>query len=905
MTQAHNSKQGRPYGAFLMLAGIMAGHTFMETARDAMFLMGLPAARLPYMYLLVAAGSLLVARAHRHCDQYQSSEVLGGYLTMSTVVTFVLWWVSAWSHPAVLYALYIWTGLYATAIVTQFWLVVSHSYTITQAKRVYGFIGAGGVTGAIAGAGASRLLAEVSEPRTLLLAAALSLTVCAGATRWGLRPTDVQPAPAPAAAGDTPMRQWRRVMGGRYLRLVAALVLLATATMTGVDYLFKSAAARLVEPEALATFFATVNLSLNTSSLVVQLLLTPWLLRKVGVNRALTVLPLLLVGGATALAVGGGLLAALALVSSERTFKHTVHQTSVELLYVPLTERLRTRVKALIDGLAKRLGQAITSMGILAAVAVGMPESDIAWVVAALAGAWLTVALLLRREYVALFRANLGRGRIQGGAHLPVLDVTSLETLIRALNSEDDAEVLAALSLLEEEGKLDLVPALILHHPSSDVVLAALQRFEAARRDDVVGVAARLKEHPDWRVRAAALRARAHITGDLSVYSGGSEDAHPGVRATAQVGLALARGDQEAKISGMVCEGCGETRLAVVLALSGHRGALVERHLNELANAPEVEVRVNAAEAMALAPSEAYFPALLEMLAQRSVRGAARQAFVAGGRAALDFLATALSDTNVEHRVRRHVPRTISRFRAEWASPILVDRLLKEQDGMVRYKILRGLGRIHTDHPSARLDRKRLQEAADQTLRRIAAHLRWQAALEAGAQGHPERATDSGRLLAGQLRDKVNKATERLLRLMALLHPHEDIERSWRGLSSRAATVRASARELLEHALEGPLRSQVLALVDESSAEEKLAEIDSYAADHLPTYERALSELLAQRSDSLRSLAAYHVAELGLDDFRPELQALEREPSPLLSDVGREALRRLLAPRPTPALGAS
>ena len=34
---------GRPYGAFLTLAAIMAGHTFMESARDGLFLMDLPA----------------------------------------------------------------------------------------------------------------------------------------------------------------------------------------------------------------------------------------------------------------------------------------------------------------------------------------------------------------------------------------------------------------------------------------------------------------------------------------------------------------------------------------------------------------------------------------------------------------------------------------------------------------------------------------------------------------------------------------------------------------------------------------------------------------------------------------------------------------------------------------------
>ena len=102
--------RGRPYGAFFTLAGIMAGHTFLETARDALYLSGLPAARLPYMYLLVALGSVLVARGHRHCDQYESRQVLGGYLLISSVVTTALWAVSGGGDAWVLYALYVWTA---------------------------------------------------------------------------------------------------------------------------------------------------------------------------------------------------------------------------------------------------------------------------------------------------------------------------------------------------------------------------------------------------------------------------------------------------------------------------------------------------------------------------------------------------------------------------------------------------------------------------------------------------------------------------------------------------------------------------------------------------------------------------------------------------------------------------
>ena len=41
-------------GAFLALFGILAGHTLLETARDALFLARLPPSKLPWVYLAIA-----------------------------------------------------------------------------------------------------------------------------------------------------------------------------------------------------------------------------------------------------------------------------------------------------------------------------------------------------------------------------------------------------------------------------------------------------------------------------------------------------------------------------------------------------------------------------------------------------------------------------------------------------------------------------------------------------------------------------------------------------------------------------------------------------------------------------------------------------------------------------------
>src|SRR4029450_3366637 len=93
---------------------------------------------------------------------------------------------------------------------------------------------------------------------------------------------------------------------------------------------------------------------------------------------------------------------------------------------------------------------------------------------------------------------------IQGS--LPPLDVRSLEVLLGALGSTDDAEVVAAVDMLDAYGKLDLVSPLLVYHPSRTVALRALALFTASPRPEVPRFVDRLLEHDDGDIRAAVLR---------------------------------------------------------------------------------------------------------------------------------------------------------------------------------------------------------------------------------------------------------------------------------------------------------------------------------------------------------------------------------------------------------------
>jgi AAA family ATP:ADP antiporter len=902
-------------GAFLTLLGLMAGHALMETARDALFLASLPASRLPWVYLAIPAAVLVVDRAQRLVPaRLQERNVLSALLLVAAAGTLGFWVLLRSPRPWILYALYAWPGVVATALVVRFWTLVGSVFTVTQAKRLFPLIGAGSMLGAIAGAGLARALSTVVEPRMLLLAAAGILLVTAGGPSLAPR-TSAAGAAVPASSGPARRRLAAARHGPReaaligrmvwerpYVRRVALLVLLSSITLTIVDYLFKSGVARHVPAPQLSAFFSTTYLALNLLSLGAQLVLLPWLVRTMGINRVIAVLPLLLLLGAGAVAVVGGLVAVLALKGPDGALRHSLHRTSSEVLYVPLAFELRTQIKGFIDVLGQRGGQAAASLAILAIAGAGGGERALAVAVVALAAGWFLLTLTLRSHYIDVFRSTLQEKSFRMKMDFPQLDLNSLETLIATLNSRNDAEVIAALELLAEEGRTRLIPTLILYHPSSEVVIHALEIFAAAGRDDFVAIGGRLLHHDDPEVRAATLRAWSAVKPDESLLGASYGDPSPAVRATAIVGLialgGLAGEEADEAIDAELARDDTESHLALARAIHRQPAPLFERALLRLAESPDRAVQLEVVWAMRAIGGHGFLPALMKMLPQRRLRPAVRETLATLGDPALAALDSALADPAVPLPIQRHVPRTLCLFAPQAAGPVLLRHLLHHDDGVVRFKILRALGRLRRDHPMLDLDRHVLDDAIGQTLAGAFRALDLRSTLARGGAALPVRVTPVHQLVLSMLKDKEEHAVDRLFRLLALRHVAEDFHSIYAGLHSPNRATRDDSRELLENLVQHPLRDPLLGLVDDAADDARLGRARPYYTPAGLTYDGVLQWLLENGSESLRCMTVYHIEELRLHGFLGQLQAVQAEPSSSLAGVIERAVAFLAGTLP-------
>jgi hypothetical protein len=282
---------------------------------------------------------------------------------------------------------------------------------------------------------------------------------------------------------------------------------------------------------------------------------------------------------------------------------------------------------------------------------------------------------------------------------------------------------------------------------------------------------------------------------------------------------------------------------------------------------------------------------LIRLLSRRPVRDRARNALAAFGPVALERLAFALEDRTQPHAVRRHLPTALASVGSVRAPEILLRHLQNEPDGMIRFKVLRALGRWRKEQPSFPLDVSLLQGALGYAVSTAFRLMGWRRELSAAANADPRLKTELHVILVALLRDKQDHALERVFRLLNLQSGSEEYRRVYRGLHSPHPHSRAGSRELLHHMVLPPVRKPLMTLVDDLHGESDAITMPSEGGGRLrAAYAQVLSEIVACGMESASSLAAAHALELGLEPVRrqiDEVQPLSQEHEEILARASR------------------
>jgi len=823
---------------------IIAFQYATKSLRQAEYIDRLGAQALPLVYLLVAVCSLPVLILYsRSVDRVPRRHLMAVTLLSVAGSLVGFYFLFQLEAPWVPVLFYVWISIVYVLNVSQFWSYSNHVFDPRQARRLFGFIGAGGLLGGIAGGQIAAWTAKLGGDHAALFIAA-AILIIASALVYLIHRLHVSDGPTDSGSPRSSKLEqarggFRTILASRHLQLIAAIMLLTVVVAQIVDVQFSEAVQRATTTLGERTaFFGNFYSIMGIASLVFQLVFTSRIHTRLGIGFATRVLPASMMAGTVVLLIAAGfapallLPAALSLKISEGGIRYSLDQATRELLFLPVPSRARLKAKATIDIFIQRLGKGAAAVLLLPVLFGWITPIEAGWMTIGLISVWLGVTVAMKRQYVRSFRNRLKAANVDAASPIDLSDATSLELLIQALDSENPRLVVTSLELLESNAKGHLVPRLMLHHSDPTVRCRAMRLFAHCGRTDAAPMVDRLLGDENVDVRVEAMHTLAALKGGdtAGLMLPRLDDADPRIRAAAI--SALAGGTKEttaaaeSSLATLLVDDRWEVRREAADVLGAIRGSLFEGSLIRLLYDSDHRV---ARRAIRSAKSRiergeldlVCAPMLIASLRDRRLKHDARDAVVAWGAVVIPALVHFLNDPEENIWVRRAIPKTLSRIESHETAAALA-KSLSVDDAFLRRKVIEALG--PTSHDGDPVVQQAVRQRLEEEVRGYLRHLGDLLGLDLhdGARFQGPLVVWNDRpptFLHHLLSDRMHVQLEATFALLTLLHPEADIRAAQRGLIGTDPASRSHALEYLDNTLSGELRSTVFAAIgDEGHA---------------------------------------------------------------------------------------
>lgn len=871
----------------------------LKPARNALFLDRVGVESLPWVLILVAVtGGGFVAIYGRFASLMRTDRLL--QLTLLIMVGVMLAFRPLLELEArwIYFVFFVWVQVFGLVTTSLAWVWASSAFDPRRARRVFGLIGTGGIAGAIVGGLFTSSFAAAVGTTNLLYVAAVLVGLILAAFQFAPSPADGAESAERGAdahgrrgsAGGSRSTARPEALG-RLPRLLAINAALIAIAAVFVDIQFNDVVDRHFDSsEAKAAFFGAFFAGVSGFSLLFQVVVTPWLLRSFGVGPALSVLPGALGLGSLVLLLGPYFPVATLPKAADGSFRHSIHKAASELLYLPIPEATKRRAKLFID---TTVDTAATGIGALAVVGLtrglGLSYGQLTIFTITFIAASLWLVRRVRSAYVDAFRHAIERRHIDlSRLTVGLNEAGVLDLLLPALRSDQPRQVLYALDLLSSVRSASVREAVapLLRHEDARIRTRAVEVLGP----DPATLDARghpqLLRDDDPDVRTAALRVWADGDPDSARELIGAwldDDDPRRIGPALSASRALPADDRRALLSDERLdrlEGIVLDQPELAPPWAGALAAAAEPRLYArlerlLADAPQA-VMTAAIDGFAQSADAAYVPWLVDRLADRRSRAAARRALAAFGPSIVVRMAEVADDDGKPLTVRRAAVRTLSDVGDNSAINALMDRLQSGEPVLER-EVIDALARIRRRNPRARFPKARVREAMLERVREwrlILASLRWL----------PEPNGDPARLFHRAMQEKATRLREEIFLLLGLRYDYDQMADAGQRIIGGDPGRRANALEFLENAIAPEWSRVLLPLFEADDPERALRQTDP----ELGALPRRASDLLGQwarcRDPWLAACALYAAASID-PAVDPALWSSGGDLHPLVNEV--------------------
>jgi len=915
---------------FLIIASLM----IVKPIRNSYFLTEIGIAKLPLMFVLVAASSGAAVYLYAKF----SRKIRINYLIFFTSIIFIAALRICWgvfkldlSGKWLPYVFYIWVTLFGVISTTQFWLLANYVFNAREAKRLYGIIGAGAIAGGIFGGYLTNFLAPVLKSANLLFICVffisctifILMTVWRKSARYGYRERiSAQKRATQAELSENP---FHLILKSRHLRLLAGLVGIGVVVASLVDYQYSAVASAVIrDPNELTAFFGLWLSNLSIVSLIIQVLLTGRVLKSMGVIKSLFFLPVGILIGAVAVMVNPALWSAILVKVSEGGFKQSINKAGFELLIMPIPALVKNQAKSIIDVFVDNLATGIG--GVLLIILISMAGPNVRYIsiaILALLAVWGFLIMKMRGEYVNSFRKAIEKRTLNlDDQSINLNDASLLESVLEKLKGDNDRQILHILELIENVTDERIAPYLrnLIAYPSSEIVVRSLRMISRYDNVDVRESAEKLIGDKDLEVKIEAIRYICVKSGDipstLKTYLGSG---NPDIREAAVLCVAreiknnpelgsrfdmtsilqefLESVTEEMEIRGL--RNSLKINIAEFIGITGSRqfNPVIER-LFEDDSVKVLRAAINCAGTL---KSREFVKPLIMLLKNTEVAFNAREALAEYGDDILGVLIEHFRDPGLDKKIRQRIPRVIALNGSKKAIAALYDSLSLEND-QLRYQVIKSLNMIRVNYPLIKFNQRPLEKAL---LAEIQGYYRLNTVLfmlnqnarrsllysPPGAGQY--RGSRARRLLIQAIQEKMDQVLEIVFRLLGLRYDARDIYSAYLGVTSSQQSLKANAVEFVDNIVYPGLKKYLIPMLDTIASKALLEPGERLFRLDIPTEKSGIGILINGPDNWLKVCALYFIGELKSDSYLDSVERLRTDTDRMVAETAEYAFRKI------------
>ena len=341
------------------------------------------------------------------------------YFFIFNILLFYFLFKSEISMAYVAPAFFIWLSVFNLFIVSVFWSFMTDLFRNEQAKRLFGFIAAGGTIGAIAGPFLTAMLVrQVGASHMLLISAGLlglSVWCIQRLIAWQKKQAVVENVDKDDPKRENPLGGGildgiLLVMRSPYLLGICLLIIFYTSLATFLYFqqaqIVKEAFA---DSETRTAVFAGIDLAVNTLTLLIQAFFTARMVKWLGLGTTLAIIPLLLSAGFMILALLPVLSVLILVQVIRRAGNYAIMRPAREMLYVVVSREEKYKAKNFIDTVVYRGGDAVSSWVYAGFRSLGLNISSIALIAVPLSLLWALIAFRLGQKQGTIAQSELAQ----------------------------------------------------------------------------------------------------------------------------------------------------------------------------------------------------------------------------------------------------------------------------------------------------------------------------------------------------------------------------------------------------------------------------------------------------------------------------------------------------------------